>query len=179
MQLLKDTLGRSLVGALLLAALMAPPAVAGDSPPREPGRAPAGALLPTHGSAALPPCTTTVVANVVALDQVLVWNKFGSRDPWGMMFALRRDVVSQGGGTALEAGNVRLRSNLRPRPLTLRVNVGECLEVRFTNLLDPTQWSNDTPATRTASFHVNGMPHLSIGDYGVNVGANANPLASP
>ena len=120
-----------------------------------------------------------MVANVVALDQVLVWNKFGSRDPWGMMFALRRDVVSQGGGTALEAGNVRLRSNLRPRPLTLRVNVGECLEVRFTNLLDPKQWSADTPATRTASFHVNGLPFVGIGDYGANVGSNSDRLVEP
>ncbi len=42
-----------------------------------------------------------------------------------MISALRCDVVAQGGGSALEPGNVRLRCNLRPRPLTLRVNVGD------------------------------------------------------
>lgn len=33
------------------------------------------------------------------------------------------------------AGNVKLRSDKRPRPLVLRVNEGDCLEVTFTNLL--------------------------------------------
>ena len=150
---------------------------------RDPG-SPARALLPTHAASPVaPPCAATVVAEVVALDQVLVWNKFGSRDPYGMIFALKRDVVSQGSSspnnTTLVPGQVQLRSDLRPRPLTLRVNKGECLEVRFTNLLDPEQWSYETPATRSASFHVNGMPYLTIADDGANVGNNQSSLAAP
>ncbi|MCB1400936.1 MAG: hypothetical protein KDJ82_14405, partial [Rhodobacteraceae bacterium] len=35
----------------------------------------------------------TVCADVVALDQALVYNRFGSFNPFGMIFALRRDVV--------------------------------------------------------------------------------------
>ncbi|WP_133820509.1 hypothetical protein [Tahibacter aquaticus] len=38
----------------------------------------------------------TVCADVVALDQSLVYNRFGSFNPFGMMFALRRDVVPAG-----------------------------------------------------------------------------------
>ncbi|MEY3160311.1 MAG: hypothetical protein RIT25_302 [Planctomycetota bacterium] len=169
----------------------------GSNPRRTPtqGRPSAGTGTTTSNlTNSLPvPCTTTVRADVVALDQVLVWNKFGSRDPYGMIFALERDVVPQSGssggsssfagtessGKELVPGQVQLRSDLRPRPLVLRVNRGECLEVRFTNLLDPEQWSNDTPATRTASFHVNGMPHADLASYGANVGANPTGLVGP
>lgn len=35
------------------------------------------------------------------------------------------------------AGHVKLRSDKRPRPLVLRANEGDCLQVTFTNLLSP------------------------------------------
>ncbi len=35
-----------------------------------------------------------ITADVVALDQVMTWNRFGSYNPVGMMYALRRDRVS-------------------------------------------------------------------------------------
>ncbi len=108
--------------------------------------------------------SNTVIARVAAIEQVYVYNRFGSFNPAGMMFALRRDVVVAGGdetaeiagpdGTPLEdgeriplvptadtdsalAGHVRLRSDKRPRPIVLRVNRGDCLRVEFTNLLSP------------------------------------------
>lgn len=96
----------------------------------------------------------TVCADVVALDQTLVYNRFGSFNPYGMIFALRRDVASmdeapksftadacdaflgtEAGGGDLVAGNVRLKDCKRPRPLTLRANVGDLLHVRLDNLL--------------------------------------------
>lgn len=93
----------------------------------------------------------TVCADVVALDQTLVYNRFGSFNPFGMIFALRRDVVPAGmdeagvdcdaadgtadSGAALEAGEVRLRKCKRPRPMVLRANVGDLLHVKLTNLL--------------------------------------------
>ncbi|MBB1498547.1 hypothetical protein [Paracoccus sp. MC1862] len=72
-----------------------------------------------------------------------------------MIFALRRDIAPLGGAvlldnaqcedltgtengnenSALEAGKVRLRDCERPRPLTLRANVGDRLVLRVTNLL--------------------------------------------
>ena len=79
-------------------------------------------------------------ADVVALDQDILFNRFGSHDPYGMVYALKRDVVSSNGTTdALTAGKVKLRSDKRPRPLVLRANENDILEVSFTNLLNPNQ----------------------------------------
>jgi hypothetical protein len=107
----------------------------------------------------------TVLARVVALEQVYFYDRFGSFNPGGMLYALRRDVVGSrdadttdspgeksnapivgdGDGIPLVAGeydkllagNVRLRPDKRPRPIVLRVNEGDCLRVELTNLLSP------------------------------------------
>src|SRR4051794_14931617 len=94
-------------------------------------------LLRTTSAAAEPPKFERIVhADVVALDQPLVFNRLGSTSPDGMIYALARDVVSKDGpGKPLQKGNVMLRAEKRPRPLVLRVNEGDCLEIRFTNLL--------------------------------------------
>jgi len=87
------------------------------------------------------PCkpANTVRADVVALDQAFYNNRLGVFQSGGMIFALRRDVVPNDGGTALSPGKVMLRTTKRPRPMVLRMNVGDCLEVDFQNLLAPTQ----------------------------------------
>jgi cold shock CspA family protein len=89
------------------------------------------------GAASAQSCTETVVAKVVALDQAFYVNRFGALQAGGMMFALERDVISLDGGNALKPGSVMLRPDKRPRPLTLRVNKGQCLEIQFQNLLTP------------------------------------------
>ncbi|MCM2505487.1 hypothetical protein NDN16_17610 [Aureimonas altamirensis] len=101
-----------------------------------------------------------------------MYNRFGSFNPFGMIFALGRDVASseQGvapvrahtaeacagltgaegidtpvadrvragsGGQALVPGKVRLKDCKRARPLVLRANVGDTLEITVTNLLRP------------------------------------------
>ena len=100
-----------------------------------------------------------VCADIAALDQTLVYNRFGSFNPFGMIFALTRDLDEIGStrtlsadtwdpkcenhtgaesrrpGVRLAAGQVRLRDCKRPRPLVLRANVGDVLLVRVTNLL--------------------------------------------
>ncbi|WP_411033065.1 hypothetical protein [Shinella sp. BYT-45] len=102
----------------------------------------------------------TVCADVVALDQTLVYNRFGSFNPFGMIFALRRDVVpaTEGpekydadacgqtdgtetyrGSDALKAGAVRLKDCKRPRPMVLRANAGDILRIRVQNLLRDSQ----------------------------------------
>ena len=115
----------------------------------------------TLPAAALAQTPRIVRADVVALDQLLVYNRFGSFNPYGMMFALRRDVSklasteslprrpdadwcggllgTEAGEGDLEAGRVRLRDCKRPRPLVLRVNAGDVLELRIENLLRPDQ----------------------------------------
>jgi len=142
-------------------------------------------------------CSRTVIANVVALDQPFFWNRLGVMQPWAMIFALERDVISKDGGP-LAPGNVRVRDYKRPRPLVLRVNVGECLQVNFTNLLDPFQGGvrpsgaapdpvtglfqdfGEQPATRNTSVHVIGMQLVGgIASDGSNVGRNPSSLVAP
>ncbi|HRI37576.1 MAG TPA: hypothetical protein PLO50_03365, partial [Nitrospira sp.] len=173
-----------------------------------------------------PTCERLITAQVVALDQVYYYNRFGSFNPAGIMYALRRDVVKTSDGKeegpeilngdldgdsdeegvpiSLEpseedhalAGHVELRSDKRPRPLVLRANEGDCLQVAFTNLLAPTvdehefmidperrlthpdkpviaTADSDEPATRHASMHVNGLSLVdAIMSQGANVGRN-------
>ena len=38
------------------------------------------------------PCNRTIHADVVSLDQVIWYNRFGAVDPYGMIFALASDV---------------------------------------------------------------------------------------
>ena len=100
------------------------------------------ALAFPAGALAAITCARTVTADVVAFDQPLMYNRLGAQNVNGIMYALRRDVVSKGRRSgALRgrrvAGNVTLRPDKRPRPLVLRVAAGDCLEVTFQNLLSP------------------------------------------
>lgn len=126
-------------------------------------------------------CARIVQADVVALDQPWFWNRLGAVEPQGMIFALKRDVVAitPTPSADLVAGNVRLRSDKRARPIMLRMNVGDCLWVNFTNLLSPTA-KDEQPFTRTASVHVNGLQLVdSIASDGSNVGKNVSSLVKP
>ena len=115
----------------------------------------------------------------MALDQPFFLNRFGALEATGMMFALKRDVVPIT-GTVVSAGNVQLRSDKRPRPLVLRMNVGDCLTITFTNLLAQTRKDNDQVNTRNASIHVIGMQLVgSIASDGSFVGTNASSFAAP
>ena len=132
--------------------------------------------IPYTSRAQTPSCNRTISADVVALDQVFFWNRLGAVEPQGMIFALRRDVVPINQALGLVAGNVQLRENKRPRPIALRMNVGDCLQINFTNFLNPTPVDQEQPATRTASVHVVGMQlRNNILDDGSNVGAVTNP----
>ena len=105
-----------------------------------------------------PVCERTVKADVVALDQVIMYNRLGTVNPGGMIYALKQDVVAIDPLKGIVAGNVRLRSTKRPRPIVLRMNNGDCLRISFTNLLSPSPLSHkdpedplsDQPATRSA-----------------------------
>jgi len=89
----------------------------------------------------------TITADVVALDQPYFYNRLGAQQPTGTVFALRSDVVTIDGTNNFTAGNVKLRDSKRPRPIVLRVNQGDNLVVKFTNLL--------TPYSPTDTFRLN------------------------
>ncbi len=126
-----------------------------------------------------PVCARTIKADVVALDQAIMYNRLGTVNPGGMIYALKRDVVAIDPLKGIVAGNVRLRPTKRPRPIVLRMNSGDCLRITFTNLLSPGPLS-DQPATRSAGIHVIGMELVgSLASDGSNVGANAPSLVTP
>jgi len=161
-------------------------------------------------------CARTVTADVVTIDMPILNNRLGASNVNGMMFALRRDVVPintalAGGITALitetqtvtnEAGvtstitvqkrNAKLRDDKRPRPLVLRIAAGDCLDVKFQNLVAPaanplnapldrdgigndpnpvvsdgtpqiTTFVDEQVADRRTSFHANGMQLRTLG----------------
>src|SRR4029079_452174 len=126
-----------------------------------------------------PVCSRTIKADVVAVDQVIMFNRLGTVNPSGMIYALKQDVVAIDPAKGLVAGNVRLRDDKRPRPIVLRMNSGDCLRITFTNLLSSSPLS-DQPATRSAGIHVTGMELVgSIASDGSNVGNNAPSLVGP
>ena len=128
---------------------------------------------PSPTPTAIPVCERTIKADVVAIDQVITYNRLGAVNPAGQIFSLRRDVKALDTTRALGPGNATLKAYKRPRPLVLRMNIGDCLVVSFQNLLDPSRRHEDQPATRTASIHPVGLQLVnSITDDGSNVGQN-------
>ncbi|APR74862.1 Hypothetical protein A7982_00208 [Minicystis rosea] len=128
---------------------------------------------PTPGSG------RTITADIVAIDQVYVYNRFGSFNPAGMIYALKRDVVPIDPSKPIGPGNATLREDKRPRPLVLRANVGDTLVIRFTNWLAPARVDEDQPVTRQASVHVNGLEVQNLESLGGNVGKSPSALANP
>ena len=159
---------------------------------------------------AAPPLATaqrTITADVVALDQAFYNNRLGAFQAGGMIFALRRDVVNNTDPTnpELTAGHVMLRPDKRPRPMVLRMNVGDCLLVKFQNLLadipsaatgegapfspanlrttadaNSATSSLSQSATRLAGVHAMGMELKQVIDDDASwIGANSNSLAAP
>jgi manganese oxidase len=93
---------------------------------------------------------SALIADVVAIDHPMVFNRLGAQNVNWMMYALRHDVIDLGSKQTLDynkeklfeqvkkrngSRDVALRPDLRPRPLVLRVAAGGYLKVNFTNLL--------------------------------------------
>ncbi|HEX6183860.1 MAG TPA: hypothetical protein VFZ44_08130, partial [Pyrinomonadaceae bacterium] len=153
---------------------------ANPSPTPTPLVSPTPGVVEPYPGTPLPDCNRVITADVVALDQPIVYNRLGAMNPGGMMFALRNDVQPIDSSSGLVAGNVRLKEYKRPRPLTLRMNVGDCLQILFQNLLSAIRTDEDQPNTRSASVHVAGLQLVGgIGDDGSNVGENPSSLVSP
>ena len=142
-------------------------------------------------------CEREVTANLVVIDQPLMYNRIGAANINGMIFALKRDVIDSNSlrplttGVPAQPGNVELRPDKRPRPLTLRIRKGDCLTVTLQNLLtvaanprNPPKDAavtgipfdvvlDDQPAGRVVGFHAAGMQLVSsIDDDGSMVGRN-------
>lgn len=153
------------------------------------------------GTARAATCARTFTADVVAIDQPLMFNRLGAQNVNGTVYALRRDVVNTStnpplplcigtqtpanGCGAATPGQVAIRPDKRPRPLVLRVAAGDCLTVNFQNLLTPAanpfnanpavMTINDQVAERWAGFHASGLQVVdAVNSDGSNVGRNGN-----
>ncbi len=125
-------------------------------------------------------CQGTTTADVVALDNAFYYNRLGAYNPAGMIYALRTDIALIDEQKGPIPGNVKLRDDKRPRPLVIRVNAGDCLNIKFQNLLSPDVTDDNQPSTRTASVHVVGLQLVnSILDDGSNVGMNPSSIIAP
>jgi hypothetical protein len=128
-------------------------------------------------------CKRMLKADVVALAQPIFLNRLGTVMPGGMVFALKRDTVAN-------AGVMRLRSDKRPRPIVLRANVGDCIQISLTNNIPAANFKFNNPngpipnppffQTPEVSLHVQGMEWVTgPQDDGAFVGRNDSSLASP
>ncbi|NQZ06639.1 MAG: hypothetical protein HRT35_05690, partial [Algicola sp.] len=145
-----------------------------------------------------------IKVNMVAINQAFWYNRLGSAQLDGMIYALASDVVlkekeeDKDDYTALteskdwENGNfinlrekLMLRPDKRPRPIVLRANVGDCMDITFTNFL---RGFNGLPTnTAYAGVHIEGTEMFSTAKPGENnkgidndgsfIGKNSNHLA--
>jgi hypothetical protein len=118
--------------------------------------------VPPAAATADASCRRVIHADVVAIEQAYVLNRHAAFVPAGMLYALRHDVVPLDASRPLGPGNAVLRADKRPRPLVLRVNEGDCLQVTFENLLDP-QWQDEGGAPRELDGRVPAHVEASAG----------------
>jgi len=110
------------------------------------------------GTAQADACERYVTADIVAMDQPVLFNRLGASNVNGMIFALARDVVNKASGKTLTngglatAGEVMLRPDKRPRPIVLRVREGDCLTINLNNLL--TSGANPNKVVMPPQFNV-------------------------
>lgn len=70
---------------------------------------------------------------IAAVQAKLVYNKYGWNDPQGRFFVLKEDIEKAG---SLDEYIRRVEcGEICPEPLVIRVNAGDCIEIRLTNLL--------------------------------------------
>ena len=108
---------------------------------------------------------------VAAIQTKLVYNRYGDHDPDGLIFVPLEDV------------DLALAGKYTPKPLILRANVGDWLEVTLYNLWDPDRpipyldyptvplEMNHKPSSRV-SLNPQFLKYDPICDSGINVGYN-------
>ena len=82
------------------------------------------------------PCGTDEnikVFEIAAVQAKLIYNRFGWHDPQGRFFVLKEEIEKAG---TLDDYLKKVEcGEIRPEPLVIRVNAGDCIEIRLTNLL--------------------------------------------
>ena len=125
--------------------------------------------------------------NVAATSVKIPYNRYAQletgRSRWRGTSTSTAAFVLQGDKSAVKNWLVPLGANpdkdparaqnrrLRPRPLVIRANAGECVKVNFTNELDP-EGHDGLPSNPRASMRVTGVPYDAKTSDGSMVGFN-------
>ena len=132
-----------------------------------------GTVVPEKAEAASPACDATTKTrdyDVAAINVHLAYNRWGQQNEDAQIYVLQHDkeAVRDWHKPLDSIGSNR---RLRPRPLVIRANEGECVAVRFTNELDVTQ-GEGLPDNPRASMFVRGVPFDVKTSGGSHVGYN-------
>ncbi len=129
-------------------------------------RLPAGTAkdeIPKAPASVCPSNAPVKTFNVVAMDRPLVYNT-KAKAAIEVDFERKIEVANQDGKIfALEEEASRVATGLQPSPLTLRVNLGDCVKVNLKNKM----------ANSRASFFAPGLAFDPRDSQGINVGNNA------
>lgn len=95
------------------------------------------------------------VFNIALVQAKLVYNSYGWNDPQGRFFVIEEEIEKHGGLdkyiSKVEKGLIKVE------PLVIRANVGDCIEVRLTNLLPELLEGNAfqlTTKTDMVGYHI-------------------------
>lgn len=121
--------------------------------------------------------------DVVAISLTIPYNRWGQVVTSGLMYTLRQDKAAYenwarplAADPALDpAGNRRLR----PRPLVLRANEGECIEVKLSNEIRSVGGGSGIPDGARISMHANGVAYDAQNGDGGAVGFNDDTTVGP
>ncbi|MBO5199224.1 MAG: multicopper oxidase domain-containing protein [Lachnospiraceae bacterium] len=123
----------------------------------------------------LPPCPTnrSVVRkyDIAAIQRNIPYNRYGDHDPNGLIFV------------PLEEAEAAMQKNYQPRPLILRANAGDWIEVTLHNLFDPREpipyfdyprvpLDREHKPSMRVSLNPQFLHYDPIRDSGINVGYN-------
>ena len=108
--------------------------------------------------------------DVAAINVHLVYNRWGQGNDKAMIYVLQQDKAAVRDWHE-PLGTTSSNRRLRPRPLVIRANEGECVAVRFTNELDVDQHEG-LPNNPRASMSVRGVPYDVQHSGGGHVGYN-------
>ncbi|MEA2128933.1 MAG: hypothetical protein QOJ85_1824, partial [Solirubrobacteraceae bacterium] len=99
--------------------------------------------------------------DVQAIDVDIPLNRFGDHDPLGKMYVLSKDVAAVRAEEQSRHVSIGLKDNDPIQPLVVRANLGDCVEITFTN--------NATGGDYGA--HIDGLA-FNIDSSGDNIGNN-------
>ena len=118
------------------------------------------------------PCPTGAVLkhfDVSAIDVDIPLNRFGDHDPLGHMYVLNGDIAAVRAEEKTQQVSVGQHDNDPIQPLVIRANMGECVEIAFTNRLG---------SNKPVGLHIDGLSYKADSS-GDAVGRNPNSNTDP